>query len=144
MEFIVVWFICGFICSVIAGAKGRSAGAFFFMGLLLGPLGIILALVTAKNERQIEKEWVESGEMRKCPFCAELVKAEAIKCKHCQSDLEPEEPPTDAKIVSCLVDAKDTTKKIAECSCGRRFRYEMREAGKKIKCTGCRGQLVLQ
>lgn len=143
MTFVVVWVICGFICSVIAGAKGRSASAFFFMGLLLGPLGIVLALVTAKNEKVIEKEWIECGEMRKCPFCAELIKSEAIKCKHCQSDVEAIEPPKDARVVAALVDAHDVTKKIAECSCGRKFRYEMTEAGKKTKCLQCRGVLVL-
>jgi hypothetical protein len=26
---------------------------------------------------------------RKCPYCAELVKAEAIKCRHCNSDIPP-------------------------------------------------------
>lgn len=29
----------------------------------------------------------DSGPMKTCPYCAELVKAAAIKCKHCQSDL---------------------------------------------------------
>ena len=29
---------------------------------------------------------------RKCPYCAEEVKAEAVKCKHCGSELEREVP----------------------------------------------------
>ncbi|EOY5393178.1 zinc ribbon domain-containing protein [Cronobacter sakazakii] len=31
----------------------------------------------------------DSGPLVKCPFCAELVKPEAVKCKHCGSDLTP-------------------------------------------------------
>jgi hypothetical protein len=32
---------------------------------------------------------VSSNGLRDCPFCAEQIKVQAIKCKHCGSDVEP-------------------------------------------------------
>jgi RNA polymerase subunit RPABC4/transcription elongation factor Spt4 len=89
MTYFFIALVCALVCSVIAGSRGRSAGLYFLMGLLLGPIGLLLALVTPANTKTLEKTALQSGGMRKCPMCAELVRAEAVKCKHCSSELAP-------------------------------------------------------
>jgi len=38
----------------------------------------------------VERAELSAG-MKKCPFCAELVKKEAVVCKHCKRDLPPQD-----------------------------------------------------
>jgi hypothetical protein len=50
---LVILLICGAICAIIAAHKGRNAVGWFFIGLLFGLLGVIVACVVSnlKEER---------------------------------------------------------------------------------------------
>lgn len=36
-------------------------------------------------------ELIDESDVRNCPYCAETIKAEAIKCKHCGENLLEED-----------------------------------------------------
>lgn len=83
---LVISIICGMVTNAIATNKGRS-GAWFFVGLLFGPIGILVALIISKDSDELGRQGVETGDNRKCPFCAEIIKAEAKICRFCQKEL---------------------------------------------------------
>ncbi len=84
--YICVTIISGFVAAVIMESKTESASkvmAYFFLGVTIGIFGIILAIV-APNEKSPQVQFSQIQQpQRSCPFCKELILADAIKCKHC-------------------------------------------------------------
>ena len=66
---------------------GRSGCGWFVLGILFGPFGLhSVRSLSPKIKAVLEQRLVQRGEMQYCPYCAELVRAEAIKCRHCREN----------------------------------------------------------
>jgi hypothetical protein len=88
VEIVFFWVIFAILVAVYAEKKGRSGVGFFFLAVLLSPLiAFIIVLIAGENRPKAEERQINSGDFRKCPFCAELIKPEALVCKHCGRDL---------------------------------------------------------
>jgi ribosomal protein L32 len=90
----IVWFVCGLFAGLLYRNKGRSELLGCLGGVLLGPVGLILALVSPTNKDALEQrerakleEKVRKGQLKKCPHCGEFILPEASVCKHCGRDI---------------------------------------------------------
>ncbi len=93
MELFVIWLGGSFLAGWIAGNKGRSGAGFFFLSILLSPLiGLIAAIAAPSLIKDPESPGIKTH--RRCPECKELIRKDATKCKHCASDVEPEQADT--------------------------------------------------
>ena len=81
---IVLWIICIPLSAQEGSRKGRKRQG-VVLGVLLGPIGLLIIKLSPVDEAGA----IASGTLRKCPACAEIVKAEASVCRYCGRELEP-------------------------------------------------------
>ena len=89
MSFLVIAALLGLIPAFIAQSKGRSFGGWWLYGFLLFIVAIIHVLFVPSLNSSVAAVADSQGPMRDCPYCAEPVKYQATKCKHCGSDVTP-------------------------------------------------------
>lgn len=70
---LTIWLMFGLAAGAIGARKGEGFLA-FIMGLLLGPFGILIALISG-------------GDRTACPYCSEQIRKKARVCPHCRTPL---------------------------------------------------------
>jgi RNA polymerase subunit RPABC4/transcription elongation factor Spt4 len=86
MEFFILAILIGLIPAAIAKSKGGNFILWWLYGALLFIVALPHALIMKHDIQAMEQQQIAEG-MKKCPFCAELVKQEATICRYCNREL---------------------------------------------------------
>ncbi len=84
---LIGWSIVSFFVASYAKNKGRSYGGFLALALVFSPVIALIIAAIVKDES--ENVALSAGELRKCPYCGESIKATATVCRFCGREVEP-------------------------------------------------------
>jgi hypothetical protein len=75
--------IAAFLPMAIASSKGYSKRNWWLYGFFVFPIALIHSLFKDRTQKAL----LMSGEYKKCPFCAETIRVEAVVCHYCSRTL---------------------------------------------------------
>ena len=93
--YVLFCLVAGFAVVPLVSASGGSGTNAAFAAFMV-PLAALIFAYSSQRSEDIAVAKGEHGAFRKCPFCAESIRKEALKCKHCGSAIEGPAPPISA------------------------------------------------
>jgi hypothetical protein len=86
MGYLLLWLVVAAITGMVASRRGRSGGTWFVLGFLFSFFALLALMMMPDLSEEQQAE--DNAALRRCPYCAERIRREAIRCKHCHSEVD--------------------------------------------------------
>lgn len=104
-----VWLICAILVAVAAHGRGHSGYVWLLLAIVLTPLpaALMLLMFADRSDRRRRRDAGRGKEgLRLCPFCSEVIRSQALRCRFCLMDLARHAEPVPAQFRDQLMEPR--------------------------------------